>query len=103
MVTRERLIEASIDLFSHHGFDGTSLSAIAKEAGVTQPTLNYHFRTKRLAGILLQSGGLFAHMVLGEEARVSMGTWMIRTGAILLAIALISLGVGLLRSRPEVT
>lgn len=47
MVTRERLIEASIDVFSHHGFDGTSLSAIAKEAGVTQPTLNYHFGTKR--------------------------------------------------------
>jgi AcrR family transcriptional regulator len=47
MVTRERLIEASIDVFSHHGFDGTSLSAIAKEAGVAQPTLNYHFGTKR--------------------------------------------------------
>ena len=47
MVTRERLIEASIDVFSHRGFDGTSLSAIAKEAGVAQPTLNYHFGTKR--------------------------------------------------------
>jgi AcrR family transcriptional regulator len=47
MLTRERLIETSIDLFSHHGFDGTSLSAIAKQAGVTQPTLNYHFGTKR--------------------------------------------------------
>ena len=46
MVTRERLIEASIDVFSRHGFDGTSLSAIAEEAGVTQPTLNYHFGTK---------------------------------------------------------
>jgi TetR/AcrR family transcriptional regulator len=47
MTTRDRLIEASIDLFSHHGFDGTSLTAIAKRAGVTQPTLNYHFGTKR--------------------------------------------------------
>ncbi|MGZ8784654.1 MAG: TetR/AcrR family transcriptional regulator [Acidimicrobiia bacterium] len=47
MVTRERLIEASIDLFSHHGFDGTSLTSIAEKAGVTQPTLNYHFGTKR--------------------------------------------------------
>jgi len=56
-----------------------------------------------LAGILLQSGGFLAHMALGEEARVSMGTWMTRTGAILLAVALISLGVGLLRSRTEVT
>ena len=46
MMTRERLIETSIELFSHHGFDGTSLSAIAKQAGVTQPTLNYHFGTK---------------------------------------------------------
>ena len=46
MMTRERLIEASVELFSHHGFDGTSLSAIAKKAGVTQPSLNYHFGTK---------------------------------------------------------
>ena len=38
-MTRERLIEASIDLFSHHGFDGTSLSSIAEKAGVTQPNL----------------------------------------------------------------
>ena len=46
MVTRQRLIEASIDLFSRHGFDGTSLSSIADRAGATQPTLNYHFGTK---------------------------------------------------------
>jgi TetR/AcrR family transcriptional regulator len=46
MVTRQRLIEASIDVFSRQGFDGTSLSSIAEEAGVTQPTLNYHFGTK---------------------------------------------------------
>ena len=46
MVTRQRLIEASIDVFSRQGFDGTSLSSIAEEAGVTQPTLSYHFGTK---------------------------------------------------------
>jgi TetR/AcrR family transcriptional regulator len=46
MVTRQQLIDASIDLFSRHGFDGTSLSSIAEKAGVTQPTLNYHFGTK---------------------------------------------------------
>jgi TetR/AcrR family transcriptional regulator len=46
MVTRQRLIEASVDVFSRQGFDGTSLSSIAEEAGVTQPTLNYHFGTK---------------------------------------------------------
>ena len=46
MVTRQQLIDASIDQFSQHGFDGTSLSSIADKAGVTQPTLNYHFGTK---------------------------------------------------------
>ncbi len=46
MATRQRLIEASIDVFSRQGFDGTSLSSIAEQAGVTQPALNYHFGTK---------------------------------------------------------
>jgi TetR/AcrR family transcriptional regulator len=46
MATRRRLIEVSIDVFSRQGFDGTSLSSIAEQAGVAQPTLNYHFGTK---------------------------------------------------------
>jgi hypothetical protein len=53
------------------------------------------------AGILLQSGGFFVHMVVGEEGTTSAGTWLTRSGAVLLAVALISLGVGLLRSRKE--
>jgi len=52
-----------------------------------------------LAGILLQSGGFFVHMLVGEEGATSAGTWLTRSGAVLLAVALISLGVGLLRSR----
>lgn len=46
MTTRQELIDASIDLFALDGFEGTSLAAIAERAGVTQPTLNYHFGTK---------------------------------------------------------
>lgn len=54
-----------------------------------------------LAGILLQSGGFFVHMLIGEETTASAGTWLTRSGAVLLAVALISLGVGLLRTRNE--
>lgn len=54
-----------------------------------------------LAGILLQSGGFFVHMLTGEEGAASAGTWLTRGGAVLLAVALISLGVGLLRARSE--
>jgi hypothetical protein len=52
-----------------------------------------------LAGILLQSGGFFLHMLTGEEGTASMGTWVTRAGGALLAVALVSLGVGLLRVR----
>lgn len=53
-----------------------------------------------LVGILAQSGGFFLHMAIGEEGTTSAGTWVTRAGAILLAVALISLGVGLWRARP---
>ena len=51
-----------------------------------------------LSGILLQSGGFFLHMLVGEEGVSSAGTLLTRIGAVLLAIALIGLGVGVLRS-----
>lgn len=51
-----------------------------------------------LLGVLLQSGGFFLHMAIGEQGAASAGTWITRTGALLLAIALVSLGIGVLRS-----
>jgi hypothetical protein len=54
-----------------------------------------------LLGILLQSGGFFLHFAVGEEGEASAGTWLTRSGAVLIAVALISLGVGLLRSRRD--
>ena len=51
-----------------------------------------------LVGVVLQSGGFFLHMAIGEEGAASAGTWITRTGALMLAIALVSLGVGVLRS-----
>lgn len=50
-----------------------------------------------LVGILLQSGGFFVHMLLGEGGETSIGTFMTWTGAVVIAVALIAGGVGLLR------
>jgi len=52
-----------------------------------------------LGGILLQSGGFFVHMLVGAEGASSAGTLLTRIGAVLLAVALIGLGVGVLRAR----
>lgn len=49
-----------------------------------------------LLGILAQSGGFFIHLGLGQKGRSSLGTIVTRTGALLLAAALIVLAIGLL-------
>ena len=49
-----------------------------------------------LVGIMAQSGGFFLHLGLGQKNRSSVGTIVTRTGALLLAAALIVLAIGLL-------
>ena len=44
--TRDRILAAATDLFSERSFDGATTREIATRAGVTQPLLNYHFRSK---------------------------------------------------------
>jgi AcrR family transcriptional regulator len=44
--TRDRIVTAAIELFSERSYDGASTRDIAARAEVTQPLVNYHFRTK---------------------------------------------------------
>lgn len=43
---RTDLIRAAIDVFSKHGFGGTTTKAVAKEAGVSEAVIFRHFATK---------------------------------------------------------
>ncbi len=45
--TRKRIIQAAARVFARRGFDGTSMKAIAEEAGLTDAALYYYFRSKR--------------------------------------------------------
>jgi hypothetical protein len=49
-----------------------------------------------LVGILAQSGGMFIHMAIGEPGRWSTGNTVTTTGAVLLAIALVWVAVGVI-------
>ena len=49
-----------------------------------------------LAGVLAQSGGFFLHLGIGRPGRPSPGTRLTRAGAMLIAAALVTLGVGLI-------
>lgn len=44
--TRERILDAALEVFAERSFEGASTREIATRAGVTQPLLNYHFRAK---------------------------------------------------------
>jgi hypothetical protein len=52
-----------------------------------------------LAGVLAQSGGFFLHLGIGQEDRSSAGTVLTRSGALLIAAALIVLAIGLILTK----
>lgn len=40
------ILEAALDVFSRHGFRGTTIDMIAKKTGLSKPNLLYYFNTK---------------------------------------------------------
>ncbi len=43
---RKQLIEVAVEMFSRHGFEGTTTKSIAEKAGVSEAMLFRHFATK---------------------------------------------------------
>ena len=43
---REAILEAALDVFSQHGFRGSTIDQIAAAAGMSKPNLLYYFRGK---------------------------------------------------------
>lgn len=44
--SKEAILEAALECFARFGFEGTSMSAVARTAGVTQPLMHYYFGSK---------------------------------------------------------
>lgn len=43
---RERILDAALEVFSGHGFRGSTIDQIAAKAGMSKPNLLYYFRRK---------------------------------------------------------
>src|SRR6266567_3583968 len=56
----QRMIQAALSLFAERGFESTSMDAIAREAGVTKPTLYNHWADKEalMLEVMLYVNGL---------------------------------------------
>ncbi len=44
---REQLLDVAMDLFSKRGYAGATTAQLAKEAGITEPIIYRHFKSKR--------------------------------------------------------
>lgn len=54
--TRQRIIDTGIALFVEHGFDATTIDAIAEASGISRRTFFHYFDTKDEVLLSLQSG-----------------------------------------------
>jgi AcrR family transcriptional regulator len=43
---RQRILDVALRIFAHRGYAGASIQDIVDKAGVTKPTLYYHFKSK---------------------------------------------------------
>ena len=77
---RERILVAANQLFSEQGYDGTPVSRIAAQAGMTTPNLYWHFSSKEeLLFALLER--MYVDWYEGMRAVIPDGTADVRLAA----------------------
>jgi TetR/AcrR family transcriptional regulator len=72
--SRNRLLQAAVEIFERKGYAATSVREIVAHAGVTKPALYYHFRSKEgilIAALELAAGEL--ETILAEVIRSAGG------------------------------
>jgi AcrR family transcriptional regulator len=62
--TRERLLEAAVDLYSEQGFSGASVLDVARRAGVTKGAFYHHFESK--AHLIMAIHNSFVDMQIAD-------------------------------------
>ncbi len=73
MAVRQRLLAASLLLFTSHGYAATSVREIVEAAGVSKPVLYYYFRSKEGIYLELMNGALAIFETVVAEATALPG------------------------------
>jgi TetR/AcrR family transcriptional regulator len=68
--TRGRILEAALELFSRRGYEGTGIQEIVDAAGLTKPSLYYHFGSKQ--GLLEAVAGVFGRQYIDTLAEAAL-------------------------------
>ncbi len=66
----QRFVEAALDLFTEHGYNGTSLQMIGDRLGVSKAAVTYHFHSKEelLAAVVAPAFEDLGQLLDGVEA-----------------------------------
>ena len=67
-MTKNKILDVSIDLFSEYGYDGVSIRQIAKEVGIKESSIYNHYQSKE--SILESILSYYINEMLKEEAPV---------------------------------
>lgn len=81
--TRRKLVDTALALFSKHGFDGTSMKTLAREAGVAQGLVYHYFESKEaLLWAILESRSFAPDLppLLAEVADRPVREALVRVG-----------------------
>ena len=75
LITRRRLVESAAKILAETGYGGLSVSAVARAAGVAQPTFYVHFRDKDdlLRVLAAEKVGALRGQLREARSRVSAG------------------------------
>jgi AcrR family transcriptional regulator len=75
MATRERILEAAMEIFAQFGFRRASMDQVAREAGLTRQAVYHHFKSKealfRAAVEALHQGAYEAEVEAGREGEAA--------------------------------
>ncbi|MES9682559.1 hypothetical protein CN514_18150 [Bacillus sp. AFS001701] len=66
-MTKDKIIAAALSLFSKNGYEGTSLSDIAKVVGIQKPSIYNHFKSKEEIFLTIYENILWLHVKKVEE------------------------------------
>lgn len=61
-MTRDKIIAAALSLFAKNGYEGTSLSEIAKAVGIQKPSIYNHFKSKEAIFLTIYENILMFHV-----------------------------------------
>jgi TetR/AcrR family transcriptional regulator, cmeABC operon repressor len=75
-MTKDKIIAAALALFSKNGYEGTSLTEIAKAVGIQKPSIYNHFKSKEEIFLTIYENILWLHVkkvdeLMGEISELS--------------------------------